>query len=302
MTFPNFLIIGAAKSGTTALYRYIRQHPQIYMSPVKEPHFFGYEGAPPNSQGPGDFVNTAITNLDEYLRLFDGVKEELAIGEASPTYLYLPKAVERIHFYLPDVKLIAILRQPADRAYSAYMHVIRDQREVEYDFAKALELEQDRIDINWGPIWHFKKMGCYSEQLARYFKLFAKEQLRVYLYDDFSANSLGILGDIFRFLGVDDKYKLDTRLRPNVSGVQKNQIVARLIDFFFSKPNPVRYFTRKLLPEQIRWQFTTAVRNRNILRPAMSPKIRMELTEYFRPDIIQLEELIDRDLSHWLVE
>ena len=302
MPYPNFLIIGAAKSGTSALYWYVRQHPEIYMSPVKEPHFFGYENAPPNAQGPDDFVNTAITNLDGYLALFNDVKEEKAIGEASPTYLYLPRAVERIHYHIPRARLIAILRQPAERAFSAYMHVVRDQRESAEDFSKALALEDERIAQNWGPLWHFKKLGCYTEQLGRYYERFDRDQLRVYLHNEFSADPLAVLQDIFRFLNVDETFVPDMRVKANVSGVQKSKVAYRLINSFFNRPNPVRYISRRVIPEDRRWLFTTTVRNRNLTRASMPSEIRRELTEYYRDDILQLQDLIDRDLSHWLVE
>ncbi len=300
MTLPNFLIIGAAKSGTSALYRYLRQHPQIYMSPVKEPHFFGYENAPPNTQGPDDFVNTAITNISDYTALFDGVTTEKAIGEASPTYIHLPRAVERIHHYIPNAKLIAILRHPADRAFSAYMHVVRDQRETAVDFAQALQLEEKRISRNWGPIWHYKQVGHYYKHLKRYYEQFNTHQIRVYLYDDFSADPIRVLQDIFRFLGVDKTFIPDMRHKANVSGVQKNKFTAILINTFFNRPNPVRFMARHLLPEELRWQFTTNIRNRNLRRQTIPPEIRRELTTYFRDDILQLQELIGRDLSSWL--
>ncbi len=298
---PNFLIIGAAKSGTSALYRYLRQHPEIYMSPIKEPHFFGYEGTPPHAQGPGDFVNTAITEIETYSNLFNKVTTEKAVGEASPTYIHLPKAVDRIHYHIPDVKLIAILRQPADRAFSAYMHVVRDQRETAVDFAHALKLEKERISKGWGPIWHYTKIGYYYAYLKRYYEQFEADSIRVYLYDDFHTEPNKILKDIFGFLGVDKEFKPDMRYKANVSGVQKHKIFTFLINTFFNKPNLVRFVARHLFPEEMRWRFTTQVRNRNLKQQIIPPHLRRELTAMFYEDILQLQELIDRDLSHWLV-
>lgn len=300
MTLPNFLIIGAAKSGTSALYRYLQQHPEIYMSPVKEPHFFGYEDAPPNTEGPDDFVNSAVTDIKTYTALFNGVTVEKAIGEASPTYIHLPRAVERIYHYIPQAKLVAILRHPADRAFSAYMHVVRDQRETAVDFAQALELEQSRILQNWGPIWHFTSVGYYFKHLKKYYDQFDTAQIRVYLYDDFTADPDYVLKDIFGFLGVDDGFVADTRVKANVSGLQKSKMSAWMINTFFNKPNPVRYVARRFMPEETRWRFTTKMRNRNLTRLVISPAIRAQLTDLFREDILQLQDLISRDLSHWL--
>lgn len=300
MTLPNFLIIGAAKSGTSALYRYIQQHPDIYMSPIKEPHFFSFEGSPPNTQGPDDFVNTAITDLATYTKLFDGVTTEKAIGEASPSYLYIPKAAERINYHIPNSKLIAILRHPADRAFSAYMHVVRDHKETAVNFSEALKLEDQRFSQNWGPIWHYTRASLYYEQVKRYYDIFDSEKIKILLYDDFNTDPEQTLQNIFEFLEVDTAFKPDMKHKANVSGTPKNKTVDSFVNTFFNKKNPIRYTARYLIPEKTRWRFTTNVRNRNLVRQTIPSEIRVELTQQFRDDILQLEELIDRDLSPWL--
>ena len=300
MTLPNFLIIGAAKSGTSALYYYLNQHPEIFMSPIKEPHFFGYEDAHPNAQGPDDFVNTAVTNIDDYQALFADVKDEIAIGEASPTYIHIPRAVERIKHHVPNAKLIAILRQPADRAFSAYMHVRRDHREPISDFAEALKMEEKRIEMNWGPIWHYTKVGFYHHHLTTYYQNFSPEQIRVYIYDQFKEDPAAVLQDIFRFLGVDDTFMPEIGLKVNVSGEQKSKQVDLIIRNLFNRPNPIRYIARRTLPHDLRWRFTTNVRNKNLVQTKIPPKVRADLTDLFRDDILKLQDLISQDLSHWL--
>ncbi|MCB0509676.1 MAG: sulfotransferase [Bacteroidetes bacterium] len=297
---PNFLVIGAAKSGTSALYRYLKQHPEIFMSPVKEPHFFGYENQPPNTQGPDDFVNTAITDLNEYRALFSQVTTEKAIGEASPTYIHLPRAVERIQHHVPNAKLIAILRHPADRAFSAYMHVIRDQRETVANFRDALRLEKERIAKNWGPIWHYTQVGFYHKHLKRYYDSFASEQIRVYLYEDFKAAPSTILRDIFQFLEINTEFTPDLQIQVNVSGTQKSRIFYNLIHTLFDKPNPFKYTAQQLIPEPIRWRFTSYVRNKNLKKQVIDPEVRQDLIGLFREDICKLQDLIDRDLTDWL--
>ncbi|ETW93779.1 MAG: hypothetical protein ETSY1_37760 [Candidatus Entotheonella factor] len=129
MTLPNFLVIGAGGSGTTAIYEYLRQHPQIYLTPQKETNFFGYEGQTLTFCGPGDheLVNeSSITHLDAYQAQFDGITGEIAIGEVCPLYIFSASAPDCIRHYVPDVKLIAMLRHPADRAYTNYLHMLRD--------------------------------------------------------------------------------------------------------------------------------------------------------------------------------
>jgi hypothetical protein len=301
VTLPNFIIIGAAKSGTSALFRYLRQHPDVYMSPVKEPYYFAFMGRQPDTRGPGDVVNDSVIHFADYVALFDGVTTETAIGEASPSYMYIPETAERIHDQLPDAKLIAILRQPAERAFSAYMHVVRDERETIMDFRKALAAEPQRIADNWGPIWHYKQTGYYYDQLARYYELFARDQIQVLLYDDFKRDSLSTVQSVFRFLAVDDTFEPDVSVKPNVSGLPKSNVVKQVQTSLFNRPNPIRWASRRVVPEHLRWRLTDTLRNRNLVRPALPADIRQELTQQFREDILRTQDLIDIDLSHWLV-
>lgn len=300
MTMPNFLIIGAAKSGTSALYHYIRHHPEIYMSPRKETHFFAFENIEPATNGPGDTVPGAVTKMDEYLSLFAGVKHEKVIGEASPTYIYLPRACERIKIHTPEAKMVAILRNPTDRAYSAFMHLIRDGREPVADFAQALEKEDDRIRQNWGPIWHYKRGGLYYDQVLRYFQMFGRDQVRIYLYDDFNKSPHAVLADIFTYLGVSDSWIPDISVRPNVSGVPKNKLMHKWMQDLFLRPNIAKAVSRRLIPERVRWRVTTQMRTWNVAKRPLPAHIRPQLNEYFRDDIQKLSQLIERDLSHWL--
>jgi Sulfotransferase family len=169
---PNFLIIGAAKSGTTSLYHYLNQHPQIYMSPEKEPEFFALEGRKLDFDGPDgkEVINRRIqrnrpTNIEEYRALFEGVSGETAIGEASPWYLYSVQAPSRISYYIPGVKLIAVLRNPVERAYSLFLYLRLRGQEPLSDFSQALQAEEVRKRDNWEWWWYYKDVGFYHAQL-----------------------------------------------------------------------------------------------------------------------------------------
>ena len=155
MTLPNFLIIGAPKCGTTSLYAYLKQHPQVFMTIPKEPTFFGNEGTDGLFNGPHDedraYHSRVITNFADYKALYDRVTNEKAIGEASIYYLYLPKAPEQIQKYVPKAAMFAVLRNPADRAYSAYTHVVRQARE-RRSFADSLREEPERIRKKWNGV------------------------------------------------------------------------------------------------------------------------------------------------------
>jgi len=298
MTMPNFLIIGAAKSGTTSLYHYLKQHPQIYMSPIKEPRFFAFDGIKVDFCGPRDenLNRGTITEIEAYRALFQAVSNELAIGEASPIYIYNSRAPGRIKHYIPNVKLIAILRNPAERAYSSFTGLIRDGREPLTDFAEALRQEETRASNNWSFFWHYKKRGFYYIQLKRYFDLFNREQIKIYLYEDFRDNSLGILKDIFRFLDVDDTFVPDVSLKHNVSGIPRN----RAIHIFLAKPNSIKSILERIIPERLRWRMRLGLIHRNLIKTPLRSDVRKHLVQDYREDILKLQDLIQRDLSRWL--
>ncbi|HUI25386.1 MAG TPA: sulfotransferase [Candidatus Kryptonia bacterium] len=297
MPWPNTLLIGAMKSGTSSVYEYLRQHPQIYMSPIKEPEFFAFETAP-NFVGFKDDRIPYVIDATAYRALFDGVNREIAIGEASTIYLYWPTAAERIRRLAPDAKLIAILRHPVDRAYSNFVQLVRHRHESLMDFGAALREEESRVARRWGPRWHYKRRGLYGEQLQRYFDRFAPERLRVYLYEDLNRDAIAVLQDIFRFIGVDDSFKPDVSMRFNVSGVPMSPGLDRWLR---SRTSRVKAIVRPLLPLALRRRAINSAMNSNLRSaPPLTPAVRAELTEFFRADILRLQDLIGRDLSHWL--
>jgi len=258
---PNFLIVGAAKAGTTALYHYLQQHPQIFLTPLKETNYFALAGKHLDFRGPGDadYVNQlSVTTSEAYRAQFDGVRNEVAIGEVSPLYLYHPEAASRIHSVIPEVKIIAVLRNPIERAFSAFLHLLRDGRETTRDFAEALDLEAERIAANWEHIWHYLNMGRYHEQVKRYYDLFPPEQIKIDIYRDLRTRPLEVLRDNLEFVGVDTDFVFDTRQRYNEASL------------------PIE------------------------LRPHLYPEIRERLIEEMRDEILRLQDLIGIDVSHWL--
>src|SRR5690242_2778353 len=163
MVMPNFLIIGAGKAGTTALHRYLKQHPQIFMSEPKELSFFPFENGRPDFRGPGDtedFARQGVTSLDEYRARFASAAGYRARGESSPVYLYYPESAPRIRRHIPEAKLIAVLRQPASAAYSRYMMLRRNGME-RLSFVDALAAEDRRVAEGWAHRWHYFRRGFY---------------------------------------------------------------------------------------------------------------------------------------------
>ncbi len=302
MTLPNFLIIGAAKSGTTSLFNYLAQHPQVYTK-AKEPGFFAYEGQKAQLAGPEDqerFERRVIAERRPYEALFDGVTTEKAWGEASVAYLYLPGAAERIRRYAPEMRLIAILRHPADRAFSSYMHMRRDGREPLPTFEEALDAEDGRIEAGWDYIWHYVRLGFYYEQLRRYYDLFPAGQLAVFLFDEFKSDPAGTVRAVCRFLEIDDSFTPDTSVQYNVSGVPR----LRRLHRFVSRPNRVKGALRPFVPLAARRRIGAQLQRWNVngRKPVMAAQTRRRLQAVYRADILRLQTLIGKDLSGWLAD
>jgi hypothetical protein len=301
MTMPNFFVIGAQKAGTTSLYYYLRQHPQVYMSPIKEPFFFDHKinarGEVVREQfgGPGP-PHVKFANLGEYRTLFRGVSGEKAIGEASVLYIYAPGTAERIKRYVPEAKVIALLRNPADRAYSAFLHAVRIGREPLTDFSQALREEEDRIRDKWHYAFHYRNRGLYHAQLERYYEVFGREKVGVWLYEDLSVDPIGVVQSALRFLGVDDTFTPDVSTKHNPARVPKSR-AARLTIRFMNTTLP---FVGKVFPPASE-KVHQLVTSRLLVEAAtIDPETRGELVDGYREDVLKLQELIGRDLSAWL--
>jgi Sulfotransferase family len=300
MTLPNFLIIGAMKSGTTSLYHYLAQHPQIYMSSVKEPKFFALEGTTWDAEplGSGGLAKIkGIRDWNTYQELFSGVSGETAIGEASPLYIYAPLAAEKIRQTLPDVKIIAILRHPVDRAYSHFLHWV--QRELEplgADFLKVWNEEDARVALDWSPNYHYKHRGFYYNQLKRYYDRFEKDRIRVYLLEDLQRDPIALTRDLFDYLEVDPSFVPQTDRKYNVSKIPKNSQLKQLLD----RPNLLKKVLKPFIPPAWRDRLKNNFKQKNTIKPQLDPELRHRLTQDYREDILKLQDLIQKDLSLWL--
>lgn len=301
MTLPNFLIIGAAKSGTTALFNYLGQHPEIYPSSHKEPNYFAFANQEVNFQGPGDdaYNRSCVTNLKSYERLFDPVQSRhRAWGEASTIYLYHPSTAERIYNLIPDAKIIAILRNPIGRAYSSYQHLVRDGYET-LSFEEALDQEEARRQANWQHLYHYTRQSIYAPQLQPYLDLFPREQLRIYLYDDFRDSPQSILKDVYQFLEVDDTVEIDTEQRWNIAGKPRNQSINR----FLNTRQPLKELIKPLISFSVRKKVMAQLTYLNVQsaeKTSLSESTRHQLQAIFRDDILATQILLDQDLARWL--
>jgi hypothetical protein len=303
MAMPNFLLIGAAKSGTDALCAYLAQHPDVYLSGSKEPNFFVAEGMPEIPyRGPGDRetlrrLNMWVTTLADYQSLFADVSGQRAVGEGSTWYLYHERAPGRIRAHVPDARLIAILRNPVDRAYSAFTMLMRDGRETTSDFERALQSEDARVGAGWEPVWHYRRMGLYHAQLCRYYTEFRGDQVHVVLYDDLVSRPREVARELFRFLEVDDRFEPDVSGRFNVSLVPTRPAYHRLV----AGPHPLKAAVKSVLPAGLRQSLKRRLVPKSFTRPQpLAADVRRRLVEVFRPDVLRLQDFLGRDLSAWL--
>ena len=298
---PDFIILGAARAGTTALHSYLRQSPQIFMPEGKEPNFFAYEGARLAVRGPGaDFINNSITDLDVYLKLFEPAPPGAILGEASPLYLYEPAAPGNIHRRIPGARLVVILRNPIEQAFSHFLYAKRMSVEPLASFTEALGREDERARAGWQPLFGYSRFARFGEQLERYLALFPREQILIRTYDEFRATPETLIAAILAHVGADPTFRPDMSLRPNEGGVPKSAVWQK----FLMRPNPITGLTRLMLPERTRRAIRDRLAARNLrrARDRLAPEARMILSERLSDDIARLGTLTGLDFSHWLQE
>ncbi len=300
---PNFLIVGAAKAGTTSLSYYLKQHPEIYISPVKEPKFFTAQFLNFPLRGIGDNLveKHIIKTFDGYKKLFRwATPQRKAIGEASVDNLYYHKdAIPQIKKYLGNPKIIIILRNPVYRAFSAYTHLVRDGREY-LSFEEGLEAEKQRMMENWEFMWYYKDVGLYYEQVKDYLDNFS--DVKIFLTEDLEKKALEVVRDIFRFLEVDESFIPDTTVKYNVSGIPKKKIYAKVSRHLNTLGSFLERGVNYLFPKKgIKVVgFFEKIRAKEVERPKMLESTKISLIEFYKTDILKTQDLIGRDLSNWL--
>jgi hypothetical protein len=296
---PNFFIVGAPKCGTTALYEYLRPHPNIYMSTLKEPHFFAKDlGTYP-----------AVKTLEHYARLFaESTDQHLGIGEASVYYLRSSVAIPNIRAFNPDARIIAMFRNPVDMVYSLHSQLLYWSEEVEQDFEAAWRLQERRrqgLDVPPGSrgsfLLQYAEVGRFGTQTERLLSTFPREQVKLILYDDFTASAPQVYDEVIGFLGLPH----DGRTQfPRINDNKRARYA--WLRNFIRKPPPGLRKTYRSLKEKVGAGRLDALRKdlveRNTVkerRRPLSAEFRAELVETFRGEVALLSRLLGRDLSHW---
>lgn len=300
---PNFFLVGAAKSGTTSLWLYLRQHPEIFFPENKEPNYFAYAGREnllfPGPAAPEVLRKTlhplTITGFEKYRALFQGASER-AVGEASVRYLYFPQACERMVKSLPHSRIIIMLRNPIDRLYSHFVMMKGMYNLEPLSLTEALDRENERIAAEWDWDWHYVHVSMYFEQVRRYLENFGQANVRVFVYEEFCENPLAVIQEIFQFLEVDSGFVPDMSSR----GMQAYWPRYPGVDRLLRSPNWINGAARNVLPGKM---YNTLIRYGMRFNkgkpPALPESVRARLQEVFQQDILNLEQMLGRKLP-WL--
>jgi len=295
---PHFLIIGVPKAGTTSLADWLSQHPEVFMPDrIKEPFFFTYAGQPSYEYlGKHYRLPSFSYNWDKYLDLFEGASDGQLIGEASTSYFHSPQSPGLIHALLPDVKLIVILRNPLERAFSHYLMDIRDGRTT-LSFEEELEQEiRSRVPTRW-----YKYPGFYIEHLRRYLVFFRQEQIKVLLFEDITKNSKSTYRDICNFLGIDNSFT-PVFEHKNAYGVYRYPAIRKKL-IAIPYEHFVRRLARFLIPNFLRKKLRESISDiSSTQKPQMNHMTRNQLLNDYRSQIEELQSWLQRDLSHWMNE
>ncbi|MEP6468450.1 MAG: sulfotransferase [Chloroflexota bacterium] len=294
---PDFFIVGAAKSGTTSLHDYLRQHPGIFMPAIKELNYFG-------SDRPSR--HTARLTLEEYLANFASAPPGVRIGEASVSYLRSTLAAREIADFAPQAQAIVMLRNPLEVMQALHAELVFLGIEEIAEFGEALAAEADRREgrripaaINNPRGLLYREAVNFCEQLARYHQALGRERVHVIVFDDFKADTAASVAGTFRFLGVDDHF--EPRLEVlNAAKTTRSRMLQRLVA---SPPGWIRGTARRLLPRTTRkrlYRAATRLNARRQARAALDPALRARLIDDLRPEMMRLGEMIGRDLGGWL--
>jgi hypothetical protein len=297
MTLPNFIVIGASRSGTTSIHRWLSDHPDVFVPREKSPNYFAAPEPVPSWEPPQARVMARqwVRDLETYESLFDGAASRPAIGDVSPVYLQATGIAARIRERCPDVKLIALLRDPAERAFAHFLGRRRDGIEPVSSFAARIERELAEPLPDEVAFGHYLGCGRYHHFLQPYLADFDRSQLRLYLYDDLVDDPVALMTDLLEFVGADPTVRPATEVRLNRSGEIRNPWKRAV----WTRSVGIRTRLRPILPARLRRAGGAAFLT-DIDKPELDPSTRARMVDVLRDDVLALARLLDRDLSGWL--
>lgn len=296
MSVPNLFVIGAARSGTTSIYHYLSGHSKIYVPAKKELDYFGVGDQGQVYNGPdADMINTRIIkSWEEYLDHYNGHGGELYSADISPWYLYSKKAATAIQEKSKDSKIIVILRDPVERAFSHYRLMRKLGLEKESSFWRGLKAEQSRMIEEWAFGWFYRDVGYYGEQLTRYFQLFEKDAIKVILFEDLQENPALVMEEIYKFLEIQNE-TTNRYDRYNAAELPRYSTVENaLINNSYLKS-----IIKKCIGKSKSEKFWFSIRRWNSHMPTVDKRSKEFLRSAYEDDKILLEGLLARKLDIW---
>ena len=293
MSLPNFMCIGAAKAGTTTLYDILKQHPEIFIPAFKEPHFF-------------DIPENYNNGIEWYEKNYFRNINKKIIADFTPSYFFEKQAPERIFNELgKDIKFVILLRHPVDRAYSHYLHSVRDKNE-DIGFEEALRKEDNRIDKfikNKDYLSYLRNsyyhQGLYGEMIERYLQYFSLDNfLFIHFENEFIIDRKNVIDKLLIFIGLETEINLNLDLISNPASKERSKFLKQLM----KKKGWWRKALKFMLPSiQIRQIIRNQVQRANLKefqKEKLSEKLKTDLyNEYFKEDIIKFEKLTNKKLS-----
>jgi hypothetical protein len=279
--FPNFFIVGAPKAGTTTLYRYLERHPQVFMSSIKEPSYFAHTDILAQQLY---YKIEPVSDWEEYLELFSTANGATAIGEASVSYLFYPDAAKKLHNAFPAARIVILLRDPVERAWSHYL--------MDYKLNLVTKSFDEIISGNRNSLYYqqYVKLGLYAKQVEMYLNLFGKEQVFIGLHDELKRDYDGLVKKVCSFLNV-EPLTFNNGHNYNAAEVPRNSFIRTV----YASPS------RRALAKKIAGPFTPTIKSLLFKKPVMKPEDHTVqlLQRIYQPDLKHLEILTGMDLRSW---
>jgi hypothetical protein len=307
---PNFFVVGVVKGGTTSLYHYLTQHPDVYLPHIKETNHFSANDISEQDflkgyaqdvkidldkyikSGMTETIHIAHVNEDRhYKALFSKVGQEKAIGEISNSYMICPSAAKAIHDFNPEAKILVILRNPIRRAWSQFLMNLREAKSDADNFIQELENDHAQNPKGWGVNHQYLELGKYSDQLKRYFDLFGKERVLPIFFEDYKKDPEDVLAGICAFLEIEDSFVFDFSEKSNASALPRNASLNR-----FLVNSGIMSTAKKLTPKPLRQKLAGAMYSEKNI-PTLQEADAKWLRDYYQAEVTQLSELLEKDIT-----
>lgn len=305
------MVVGAVKAGTTSLHAYLSQHPKVYLTPIKETNFFSRKDMQ-FGRFRKDYQFDTELDYDKYLartplpqkhiahvpdeatytQLYREAEAHQTTGEVCNSYLICPSSAETIHAHNPKTKIIAVLRNPMERAFSQYLMNLKEGKTTEPDFLSELRADAGQEHRGWGVSHQYHELGHYYRQIRQYYEVFPAQQIKVLFFEDLKNNPKEFLNELFDFLEL-ERIEVDTEKRLNEAGKPR----LGKLNYLLTQLGIIAFF-KKLFPKSIRQQLAKLMYTRKGL-PTLQDSERAHLFKYYQQDIKGLERLLEKPLDFW---